>query len=120
MIGSRPVADLPALFLMTNSFETGGSERQFAALAQSLVASSFRTRIGCITRRGSFLEGFEDVTEFPVGGNLYGLRSMQTRLRLARYLRASHTAIAHAFDFYTNLVLIPAARLARVPVVIGS
>jgi len=28
--------------------------------------------------------------------------------------------IAHAFDFYTNLTLIPAARLARVPVVIGS
>jgi glycosyltransferase involved in cell wall biosynthesis len=28
--------------------------------------------------------------------------------------------VAHAFDFYTNLTLIPAARLGRVPVVIGS
>jgi len=28
--------------------------------------------------------------------------------------------VAHAFDFYTNLTLIPAACLARVPVVIGS
>jgi glycosyltransferase involved in cell wall biosynthesis len=28
--------------------------------------------------------------------------------------------VAHAFDFYTNLTLIPAAKLAGVPVVIGS
>ena len=28
--------------------------------------------------------------------------------------------VAHAFDFYGNLTLIPAAKLARVPVVIGS
>jgi glycosyltransferase involved in cell wall biosynthesis len=28
--------------------------------------------------------------------------------------------VAHAFDFYANLLLIPAAKLARVPVVIGS
>jgi L-malate glycosyltransferase len=110
----------PGLFLMTNSFETGGSERQFAALAQSFDASSFRLRIGCITKRGDFLETLDNVMEFPLGGNLYGVRSMQTRLRLARYLRRSDIAVAHAFDFYTNLVLIPAARLARVPVVIGS
>ena len=42
------------------------------------------------------------------------------RLRLAGLLRARQIQIAHAFDFYTNLTLIPAARLARVPVVIGS
>lgn len=125
MIGSVPIADLadsscPSLFLMTNSFETGGSERQFANLAQSFRASSFRTRIGCITKSGDFWEGFDDVMEFPLGGNLYGVRSMQARLRLAHYLRESHTAVAHGFDFYTNLVLIPAARLARVPVVLGS
>jgi glycosyltransferase involved in cell wall biosynthesis len=120
MTSSRSSAELPGLFLMTNSFETGGSERQFAALAQSFRASSFRPWIGCIVKQGGFLEGFDEVMEFPLGGNLYGVRSMQTRLRLARYLRESHIAVAHAFDFYTNLVLIPAARLARVPVVIGS
>ncbi len=125
MIDPGRIADLPDasgtnLFLMTNSFETGGSERQFAEFARSFLASAFRPRIGCIAKRGDFLDGLDDIMEFPLGGNLYGVRSMQARLRLARYLRASHTAVAHAFDFYTNLVLIPAARLARVPVVIGS
>jgi glycosyltransferase involved in cell wall biosynthesis len=35
-------------------------------------------------------------------------------------LRHHHVQVAHAFDFYTNLTLIPAAKLARVSVVIGS
>jgi len=119
-MAAPPTDELPRLFLMTNNFETGGSERQFAALARSFKASSFRLRIGCMMRRGGFLEGLDEVLEFPVGGNLYGLRSMQTRLRLAGYLRDSHTVVAQAFDFYANLLLIPAAKLARVPVVIGS
>src|SRR5277367_2666517 len=105
---------------MTDSFETGGSERQFAALAGSLDTDLFRVSIGCVTKRGGFLDGLGEVTEFPLGGNLYGARSMQARLRLARHLRHLGISVAHAFDFYTNLTLIPAARLARVPVVIGS
>ena len=28
--------------------------------------------------------------------------------------------IAHSFDFYSNFMLIPSARLARIPVVVGS
>ncbi|HEY6339561.1 MAG TPA: glycosyltransferase, partial [Candidatus Sulfotelmatobacter sp.] len=40
--------------------------------------------------------------------------------RLASYLKKHHAAIAQSFDFYSNLTLIPAARLAGVPVVIGS
>jgi glycosyltransferase involved in cell wall biosynthesis len=35
------------------------------------------------------------------------------------YLRQANVVVAHAFDFYTNLMLVPAARLAQVPV-IGS
>jgi glycosyltransferase involved in cell wall biosynthesis len=111
---------LPGVFLMTNSFETGGSERQFAGLAGSLNAKLFRVSIGCVTKRGRFLEGLGEVLEFPLGGNLYGTRSMQARVRLARHLRKLRISVAHAFDFYTNLTLIPAARLARVPVLIGS
>src|SRR5437667_9127517 len=110
----------PNVFLMTNSLETGGSERQFAALAQALDAKSFRLQLGCIQKRGPFLANLGDVQEFPVGGSLYGLQSMRMRLRLVRHLSRTEIAIAHAFDFYSNLTLIPAARVARVPVLIGS
>ena len=108
------------LFLMTNSFETGGSERQFALTAQNLAPERFQVSLGCIRRLGPFADALGDVPEFLLGGSLYGWTSIRTRLRLARLLRARQIHIAHAFDFYTNLTLIPAARLARVPVVIGS
>jgi glycosyltransferase involved in cell wall biosynthesis len=117
---SATVAKPADIFLMTNSFETGGSERQFVALANCLDSSAFRVHLGCVMRKGAFAEGLPDAPEFELGGNLYGLRSWKTRLRLSRHLRRNQIAIAHAFDFYTNLTLIPAARLARVPVVIGS
>ena len=48
------------------------------------------------------------------------MESLRTRLKLSRHLRSRHVQVAHAFDFYTNLTLIPAARFAHVPVIIGS
>jgi len=105
---------------MTDSFETGGSERQFVLLAQNLRSERFQLHAGCISRRGPFADGFADVPEFRMGGSLYGWTSLRTRWRLSRHLRRNHVQVSHAFDFYTNLTLIPAARLARVPVVIGS
>lgn len=105
---------------MTNSFETGGSERQFAVLARNLPREQFDINLGCIRRIGPFAQEFGEVPEYWLGGSLYGVTSVRTRLRLSKALRDQKVQIAHAFDFYTNLTLIPAARLARVPVVIGS
>ncbi len=108
------------LFLMINTFETGGSERQFTVLAQNLAPAQFQTHLGCVSRRGPLADTFPDVPEFPLGGSLFGWQSLRTRLKLSRHLRQQRVQVAHAFDFYANLTLIPAARFARVPVVIGS
>jgi glycosyltransferase involved in cell wall biosynthesis len=117
---SRSSSGLPIpLFLMVNTFETGGSERQFTVLAQNLPPE-FQVHVGCISRRGPLSHNFPDAPSFPLGGSLYGWQALRTRWNLGRHLRHLHVQVAHAFDFYTNLTLIPAARLARVPVVIGS
>ena len=113
---ARPVG----LFLMINTFETGGSERQCALLAQNANASKFKVHVGCVNPRGPLAAQFGKFAQFPLGGSLFGWRSMRSRVALGRHLRKNQVQIAHAFDFYTNLTLIPAARLARVPVVIGS
>jgi L-malate glycosyltransferase len=110
----------PRIFLMTNSFETGGSERQFVELARALDPATFQVRLGCLLRKGPLQKELGPAQHFDLGGSLYSLQSIRTRYRLSAYLRRSEVAIAHAFDFYTNLALIPAARLARTPVVIGS
>jgi L-malate glycosyltransferase len=108
------------VFLMIDSLETGGSERQFAELARALDPGAFDVHLGCLQKGGRFAQGLGEVQQFPLGGSLYGLQSVRTRLGLARHLRRSGIAIAHAFDFYSNMTLIPAARLARIPVVVGS
>jgi len=105
---------------MTNTFETGGGERQFTVLAQNLSPAEFQLHLGCVNARGQLLGQFKDTPQFPLGGSLFGWRSLRTRLKLSRHLRANQIEIAQSFDFYTNLTLIPAARFARVPVVIGS
>ena len=116
----RPVEARPAVFLMINSLETGGSERQFVELVRALDRERYVVNLGHLMKKGSLLSQLGSMHHFPLGGSLYGVQSIRARYRLSRYLRQSHTSIAHAFDFYTNLAMIPAARLARVPVIIGS
>lgn len=114
--GDPPIS----LFLMVNTFETGGSERQFTLLAQNIGAPAFQLHLGCVSHRGPLAEYFGDVPQFPLGGSLFGWKSLRTRLSLSRHLRQRRVQVAHAFDFYANLTLVPAARFARVPVIIGS
>ena len=121
LLASIDAHNLPiSLFLMVNTFETGGSERQFTVLAQNLVPPDFQTHLGCVSRRGPLAHHFPEAAQFPLGGSLFGWRSLRSRLKLSRYLRQYQVSVAQGFDFYANLVLIPAAKLARVPVVIGS
>jgi len=113
-------ARAPGVFLMTNSFQTGGSERQFVELARALHPGMYRIHLGCLQSNGPLQKDIGPVEHFDLGGSLYRLQSMRMRYRLANYLRGSEIDIAHAFDYYTNLALIPSAKLARTPVVIGS
>lgn len=107
------------LFMMMDSLRTGGSERQFA-----VMAGAFRQRVdlhlGCMQRSGRFLENLGDVTEYSAGGSLVSLHALRSAGRLASFLRRTKIQVAQSFDLYTNLMLIPAARLARVPVIVGS
>ena len=110
----------PALFMMVNTLERGGTERQFVTMARALAEGDFEVGLGCLACRGEFVESLPGIREFPPRGKLFLPYSLYQRLLLASHLRRRGTVIAHSFDFYANLMLIPAARLAGVPVVIGS
>jgi len=114
------IGSIGPIFLMINSLETGGTERQFVELARALRSDHLQVHLGCVQKKGAFLEGLGELHQFRLGGSLYGLQSIRSRWRLMRCLQKLEIAVAHAFDFYTNLTLIPAAKLAGVPVVIGS
>jgi len=110
----------PNLFLMVNSLETGGSERQFVSLSQALNRERFHLHLGCVFRAGPMKDSFGRIPEFHLGGSLFGWQSAKSRVRLAAHLRLQNIQIAHAFDFYTNILLAPTARASGIPIVIGS
>ena len=113
-------AALPGLFLMINTLETGGSERQFVTLAQALEREKFGVSLGCLKRFGPLMDEVNGLNEFSPGGSLFGIQSWRSRLALSRFLRKKEISVAQSFDFYSNLMLIPAARFGGVPVVVGS
>jgi glycosyltransferase involved in cell wall biosynthesis len=108
------------LFMMMDSLRTGGSERQFALMAGAFRRGSFDLYLGCLQRSGKFLEDLGEIQEYPTGGSFLTLRAQHYFGKLVRFLRRSHIEVAQSFDFYTNLMLIPAAHLAGVPVVMAS
>jgi glycosyltransferase involved in cell wall biosynthesis len=105
---------------MIDKFETGGSERQFTFVARALRSANYEVELGCMRHTGPFLEGLGKVAEFNVGGSFFARRAPRAYWTLAQHLRTRRIAIAHSFDFYSNLMMIPIARAFRVPVVIGS
>ncbi len=107
------------IFLMTETLQTGGTERQFSLAARALQ-QEFDVHLGCVSRSGSFVEEVGDIAEFPTGSSMFGPTALRSGRALKQHLRDQGVVLAHAFDFYTNLMLVPAARAARVPVVIGS
>jgi glycosyltransferase involved in cell wall biosynthesis len=108
-----------SVLLMTNTLEVGGSERQFVTLVESLSRERFDVHPACLRRIGSLTARIGEIPEFPPGGRLLGIQSQRAQLEMVRAMRRDGIAVAHAFDFYSNIMLIPAARLAGVPV-IGS
>jgi len=120
---SASAADRIRLLTFTTLFAIGGTERHVASLADGLDYSRFELEFGCLRRSGEFLADIQarglTVSEYAVK-RLYGPRTMAQQLRFALYLRRQRTQIMHSYNFYPNVFAIPAARLARTPIVLAS
>jgi glycosyltransferase involved in cell wall biosynthesis len=108
-----------------NSFEQGGTERQTLQLARLLKESGrFRVKLACLNPHGVLRAEAEALDLGPIGE--YKLTSfrdasfVKQARRLARQLRSDSIAVVHAHDFYTNVLGMTAARLARVPARVAS
>jgi glycosyltransferase involved in cell wall biosynthesis len=111
------------LLKFLHTFEIGGTERQVVTLARKLDPAKFDLSMACFYKMGPFLQ---DIERRRIPLKEYGVRSLRSAtafreaLRCAGDLRRDRTEIVHAYGFYSNVFAIPAARLAGVPVVIGS
>src|SRR5208282_2473504 len=76
-----------SVFLMTNTLEVGGSERQFATLVESLSRDRFNVHPACLRRIGGLSARLGDIPEFPPGGRLVSIQSQRAQLAMMRSMR---------------------------------
>ena len=104
-------------------YEVGGTEGQVATIAEGLDRQRFDLHLAALLPGGGLRPRMErlprGVVDYGIP-NLYGRRALAQRLRLARHLRRERIEIVHSYNFYPNVFAVPAARLARVPLVLAS
>ncbi len=116
-------ATRPAILLIGDTLKIGGTEGQFVEVACGLDRSKWDVRVTCLRAEGLLRARLEAAGLAPWScgpGSFKSPRFISAIWRLARYLRSEKIHLVHCFDFYSNLLGVPAVRLARVPVVIAS
>ncbi len=116
-------AGRPAILLMGDTLNLGGTEGQLVAVACGLDRTRWDVRVSCLRAEGPLRARLEaaSVPAWSCGrGSFKSPRVVIAVWKLARYLRAHRICLIHSFDFYSNILGILAARLAGVPIVIAS
>ena len=112
------------VFFLLDSLNVGGTETQAVELAIRLDSERYDVTLGCLRARGPLLEKLAGTTvsvrEFYPKGGFDSVHGMYQMFRLALFLRRGGFRIVHTHDLYANLLGIPAAVIARVPVIISS
>lgn len=121
---SAPTAGRRKVFFLLDSLNVGGTETQAVELAIRLDPARYDVTLGCLRARGPLLEKLTgsavDLQEFYPKGGFDSPGGIYQMLRLALFLRRGGFQIVHTHDLYANLLGIPAALVARVPVIISS
>jgi glycosyltransferase involved in cell wall biosynthesis len=110
------------LVQFTKSFHIGGTEVQVVELLRGLP-SSYRVQLAVLQEMGPLMDsvhrlGFTPEV-FPLNGSLARPNSAVQVMRLARWLRRERVELVHAHDFYSTMLVVPAAKLAGTKVIVG-
>ncbi len=106
----------PAVLLIGDSLNLGGTEGQFVTVACGLNRARWDVHVSCLRAEGPLHARLEraGVHAWSCGrGSFKSPRLALAVLGLVRYLRAHRIRLVHSFDFYSNILGVPAARIAR-------
>src|SRR5260370_7665680 len=121
---ARATAARRRVFFLVDSLNVGGTETQAVELATRLNPQRYEVTLGCLRARGPLLEKLAgspaSVREFVPRGGVDSVNGVYQLVRLVAFLRRGRFQIVHSHDLYSNLLGIPAAIIARVPVIISS
>lgn len=104
-------------------FGSGGTEGQIFNLVKGLDPTHFKLAFAALNKTGPFVEEYAQlgtaIQEFPIA-SFFSPRTCMQMLRFVKHLRSNRIEIMHAYNFYSLVFAIPAAKLAGVPVIIAS
>lgn len=102
----------------------GGTERHCAQLAKNLDTSKYHLHLLTFNKNGPLLKDILSagipVTEVTITRALYTPQSLRQIFRLAHFIKRNNFSIVQTFGIYSNIPGILAAKLARVPIIIGG
>jgi len=117
---ARPVVRL--VFHLIDSFNVGGTETQAVELARRLPATGYEVTVGCLKREGPLEDRLQGtgiaIREFRSRGGIDSPSGLRQLLRMSWFLRSFD--IVHTHDLWSNLIGVPAARLAGIPAIVSS
>jgi glycosyltransferase involved in cell wall biosynthesis len=115
--------DRPGVLLIGDTLNFGGTEGQFVEVACRLPRSRWDVQVTCVRAEGPLASRLESsgVKAWSCGpGSFKSPRLLSAIGRIVRYIHENRIRIVHCFDFYSNVLGVPAGRLARVGALIAS
>lgn len=104
------------------AFYVGGTEVQVLELLRGLP-SEYQIQVGVLSAVGPLMPQVHELgyapSEFPLAGSFARPQSAVQIARLARWFKQERVQLVHVHDFYSTLIVVPAARLAGVKVIVG-
>jgi L-malate glycosyltransferase len=115
---------LRRVFYLVDSFDVGGTETQAVELALRMGAAGYEVTLGSLRAQGPLLERLRGapiaVKEFHPRGGIDSPEGIYQIVRLSWFLRRAKFNVVHTHDLWSNLMGVPAARLAGVPAIVSS
>jgi len=114
---------LPAILLVGDTLDLGGTEGQFVEVASRLDRRRFEVHVSCLRPEGPLRARLDaaGLSVFRSGrGSLRPIPFLAAVWSLVRYIRRRRIRLVHSFGFYSNVLAVPAARLSRRSAVIAS
>jgi L-malate glycosyltransferase len=112
------------VFYLLDSLDVGGTETQAVELALRIGSLGYGVTLGCLRAKGLLLDKLRNsavaVAEFHPGGGIDSPQGIYQILRLSWFLRRGNFDVVHTHDLWSNLMGVPAARLAGIRAVVSS
>ena len=122
--GCHPPHGQRKVFYLVDSFNVGGTETQAVELALRIPIAGYDVTLGCLRAEGPLLERLYGISvavrEFHPRGGIDTPAGLYQVLRLSWFLRREKFDVVHTHDLWSNLLGVPAARLAGVPAIVSS